>query len=401
MWRSSLAGSHQLAGPMRNMNRLLKALVFTVAASCAVHTAKAQVSVNFGTAKLNSISSPFIKPRQLFNGAQKDQDKPLVNIDWGLTFGSDVKKNGHNVDDAGIVQVSDELLLPSELASDADSEVVVLDEAICGDDECDEKENKRRGFWQMSNAPYSVYRSEQENLTWLPGSGDDFGMVDWESDPYLTHDEDRGFSLATNVHWLSGPSIVPLESRVFDFALGYQSRGQFSPSFSYDLSTSVGVYSDFEASAREGVRFPSHAVGMFHCTHGVDFVFGVDYLDRDDISVLPVIGLSLRQLAIDGLRLDLVFPRPRIDYTFNDKHRMYVAGKLGGGSWDVALQGIGHTVATYRDYRVVLGFESTDEDGSLSALEFGYVFDRTLELRGRADDSTFTDAFMINLVTRR
>lgn len=386
---------------MRSINCLRMVAAVAVVALCSIRRADAQAAFHVGGVKLKPISFPFMEPGELFNGAQKNQTEPLAEFDWDSTFESDVEEISQQADDAGVVQISDELLVPPAITPEVSGEAVIMDAPSSADDDCSEEEEcKRRSFWQMADRPYSTYRTQQENLTWLPGSGDDFGIVNWSSDPYLAHDEDGGFSFASNIHWLSGPTSVPLQSRVFDFAWAYQTRGNLSPSFSYDLSASVGVYSDFEASAREGVRFPAHAVGMFHLSNDVDFVFGIDYLDRDDISLLPVVGLSLHGLALDGLRLDLVFPRPRVEYTFSDEHRMYVGGELGGGSWDVELQGVAQTVATYRDYRVVVGFESADEDGSLSAWEFGYVFDRALEFRGLNRDTGFGDAFMINIVTR-
>ncbi len=110
---------------------------------------------------------------------------------------------------------------------------------------------------------------------------------------------------------LGGPISVPIPPRLYDFVLGYQRKGSLSSEFSYDIATSVGVYSDFEGSAREGVRFPSHAVGMLHLDHSRDFVFGVDYLDRDDIAILPVIGMSFHEFSIPELRLDLIFRVPK------------------------------------------------------------------------------------------
>ncbi len=80
-----------------------------------------------------------------------------------------------------------------------------------------------------------------------------------------------------NLHLLSGPQTVHLPPRLYDFEFGYQMRKTINSTFSYDLSTMVGIYSDFEDSARDGVRFPSHAVGMFHPDPRIDWVFGIDY----------------------------------------------------------------------------------------------------------------------------
>ncbi len=262
-------------------------------------------------------------------------------------------------------------------------------------------DGKRLRFSRLMQEPYSVYRSEQSALAWLPGHGEHFGWLDWLSDPYLRRGNRHGLTGAINVHWLDGPISSPLPARLYDFMLGYQVRNRISDQFSYDLFTSVGAFSDFESSARKGIRFPSHAVGMFHVNHSTDFVFGVDYLDRDDVEVLPVIGVSLRDVYLRGLRMDLVFPRPRIDYMLSETHRMYLAGVMNGGTWQIEFPDRSNPVMTYRDFRLLLGIESTDKDGSLSAWEFGYVFGRSLEFRDQPGDTHFDDAFVIQWVSRR
>jgi hypothetical protein len=260
---------------------------------------------------------------------------------------------------------------------------------------------ERLRFSRLMHEPYSVYRTYQSTLAWLPGDGEHFGWLDWQTEPYLDRGNKHGLTGAINVHWLDGPVSSPLPSRVYDFSLGYQVRNKVSDQFSYDLYTSVGAFADFETSAREGVRFPSHAVGMFHVNHSADFIFGVDYLGRDDIAVLPVIGVSLRDVFVRGLRMDLVFPRPRIDYLLNDQYRLYLAGQMNGGTWQIEFPDRTGHIMTYRDYRLLFGVESTDKDGSLSAWEFGYVFGRNLEFRDQPGHTQFDDAFVIQWVSRR
>ncbi|MBL8817472.1 MAG: hypothetical protein JNL58_15710 [Planctomyces sp.] len=246
--------------------------------------------------------------------------------------------------------------------------------------------------------PYRNYRSTVSGWTWLPGSGQEFGWLSWQGSPYLKRGSIGGITTAFNFHMLGGPISVPIPPRLFDFVLGYQHRGEISDELSFDLATSVGVFSDFEGSARDGVRFPSHAVGMLHLDHSRDVIFGVDYLDRDDIAILPVIGMSFHDFSISELRLDLVFPRPRIDYLLSESSRVYLAGYLDGGTWDIEMPDGAGNVMTYRDYRLVLGFETDDGSGSSSIWEFGYVFDRELELRSSYPDTQLKDAFMLRIV---
>jgi hypothetical protein len=272
----------------------------------------------------------------------------------------------------------------------------VIEDAIA---EAFEESSRLDVFFEQSKA-YKAYRSHQTGFQWLAGSNDDFGWFSWQSDPYLNRASESGLSLTFNLHGLSGPIAPNVSPRLYDAVANYQVRKSFSDSFSYDLAASVGVFSDFEGSARKGVRFPAHAVGMIHLNHRVDLVFGADYLDREDIHILPVAGVSIREFLAPNVRLDLVFPRPRIDFAMDNQHRIYIAGLLGGGTWDYEATADTRELLTYRDYRIVLGFEFADNDSHLSSIEFGYAFDRQLEFANAGTTFTSPDAFMLQWVTR-
>lgn len=247
---------------------------------------------------------------------------------------------------------------------------------------------------------YMAYRSEEDAFTLLPGDGDQFGWISFESSNYLKSREKSGFTNNMNFHLLSGPKAVALPPRLYDFELGYQNRNSLSSSFSYDCAATVGVYSDFEDSARDGVRFPAHAVGIFHAGPRSDLVFGIDYLDRDDIKILPVAGIVWRDPNVSNLTYRMVFPRPRIDWTLSEETRLYWAGTLGGGTWDIEFPNEANDVLTYRDYRLVAGIERADEDGKLSGWEMGWVFSRKIEFRHLPQEFGLDDAFIIRWVTR-
>ncbi len=253
----------------------------------------------------------------------------------------------------------------------------------------------------FSQEPYLNYRSAEQSLSYLPGDNNQFGWLSFGSSPYVERGTKSAITTAFNMHLLSGPSVVPLPPRLYDFSLGYQKRGRIQDFMSYDLASSIGVFSDFEDSARDGVRFPSHAVGMLHFKPELDVVFGVDYLSRDDIKMLPVAGISWRPQTMPDLRFDLIFPRPRIDYSIDNQSKIYLAGRLGGGTWDIEFPNNDNDVMTYRDLQLLLGFERRKSDGNLSSLEIGYVFDRRLEFRTLTQTTEFDNAFVLRFVTRK
>lgn len=128
---------------------------------------------------------------------------------------------------------------------------------------------------------------------------------------------------------------------------------------------------------------------VFVCGEAAWGQLGVEVLDRDDISVLPVGGFVLR--PNDRFIFELVFPRPRIQARITPSHTAYVAGELGGGTWAVE-RGDGDDNATYRDLRLFVGLMDFSGD---SALELGWAFDRSLEFRSGDGNSTFEDAVIL------
>ncbi len=282
---------------------------------------------------------------------------------------------------------------PSVVVSNEDQHIKVL--------EPDDVISPALDLYELSIARYTSYRSNENAITYMPGDGDQFGWLSFESPNYLDRGRRNGVTANINIHLLSGPLAVHLPPRLYDFELGYQARNSLSDLFSYEWSAMVGVYSDFEDSARDGVRFPAHAVGMFHPGPRADWVFGVDYLGRDDIKVLPVAGWVWHDPQRPELRYEMVFPRPRIDLTLSAQSRIYCRGLLGGGTWDIEFPDDSNDVMTYRDYKLAFGIERADSGGALSSWELGWVFSRKLEFRNRPDELGFGDAFVLRYVTRK
>jgi hypothetical protein len=241
------------------------------------------------------------------------------------------------------------------------------------------------------------YRWSTSSLDWIPGGGDQFGMFSIVWDHYVKSGINNGLGIGMGFNFLSGPDQTDMPPRVYDFSIAYQIRQRLGP-LAFDVAASVLAASDFEGSARKGILFPGHAVGFLSVRPAVDVVFGVDYLDRSDIKLLPVAGLIWTPKP--EMRFELVFPRPRAVFQLTDHHRLYLAGELGGGTWAIEREAVGNDLATYRDLRVCIGVEYVGKDGQRSAIEIGYLFDRRLEYSSGIGDMRLDDAVMLRLVTR-
>jgi hypothetical protein len=236
------------------------------------------------------------------------------------------------------------------------------------------------------------YRYSTSVTQWIVGDGDQFGMVSLGSDHYQSLGLHRGLSLGAKVHFLAGPATTDMPPRVFDLSAGFQRR-HWQGEFGYDIALSVMASTDFEGSVRRGIRFPGHAVGFLRVTPAWDIVLGIDYLDRGDVQLLPVAGLIV--MPHRDVRLELVFPRPRIVLQLTEKQRLSIGGELGGSTWAIERDTLVNDLATYRDLRLSVGLEDADDDGEWSAFEVAYLFDRRLEYTSRAGDYRPRDAVMI------
>jgi hypothetical protein len=234
--------------------------------------------------------------------------------------------------------------------------------------------------------------------TWLPGDGDRFGWFSLESLAVL-QSESSGLVAGWGFHFLDGPLTVEMPPRLFDFTIGYQRREWIRPDFGWDFVFRVGAFSDFEGSARKGVRFPGHLVALFRDGETTTWALGVDYLDRDDVSLLPVLGVVWT--PNEAFRVDALFPRPRAAVRIMDTPSwIYLGGELGGGTWAIEREESWDDNVTYSDLRLVLGVETLDEKGRRSGLELGYVFDRRLSYRSTLGDYSPDDGLMIRLTSR-
>jgi hypothetical protein len=243
--------------------------------------------------------------------------------------------------------------------------------------------------------------------TWLAsGTARGFGVAEMELKTVL------GFPVPSRrsplvvtpgfaVYYLDEPAGADLPARVYEAAVQFRWWKRFTPRFGIDFAVTPGVFSDFQQSTDEAVRTPGHVAARFEWTPRLDCVLGAAYLDREDVDVLPIGGLVWT--PYDDLKLELVFPEPRIArrvywrgaYTEEVQDWAYLAGEFGGGTWAIRRATGADDVLTYRDFRLLLGLKRKSLAGLDSRLEIGYVFGRTLEFTGPTPDIEPDDTVLI------
>jgi len=191
---------------------------------------------------------------------------------------------------------------------------------------------------------------------------------------------------------------LDLPDELYDATVEIRRLRPIGNRWTLDLAATPGVYGNTDSSESE-VRLQGRVIGIYQLRPSTKAVLGVVYLDRDDISLLPVAGLIWT--PTDYLKLDLLFPKPRIAirgyYDCYSAWWLYMGGELGGGSWGVTRNTGAADVATLRDYRLLVGMERKAAFVSFG-IEGGIAFSRELEYASGNGNVSLSDAGFVRAV---
>jgi len=187
-----------------------------------------------------------------------------------------------------------------------------------------------------------------------------------------------------------GPQTTPtmladLPPNTYDVFVDTAWNPRFTPLFGAELGIRVGVFTNWDVFVTDSWRLMGRAIGTLQLTPTWQGKLGVIYLDRNQVKILPAVGLTWTPSA--DARYDIFFPAPKASKRFWNTGRHawwgYVAGEYGGGAWTFRRSTIGFNGISqfdYNDIRVVLGteFVPLSARGLAGNFEVGYVFYRQL-----------------------
>lgn len=249
---------------------------------------------------------------------------------------------------------------------------------------------------------------------WMPGdSSEELGIHHWElsatlSFPFLWNSQypllvTPGFGM-----WFwSGPdSPQDMPNRTYDAYVEAGWNPQVTQWFGGELAFRIGVYSDFKKVTSDGVRFQGKGMAVLTLNQAFQCKFGVWYLDRNRVKVLPAGGIIWTPNS--DFRLEILFPNPKLAHRLTTwgttEWWWYVRGEYGGGAWELTRDPVsvgGRTGVVdevdYNDLQAALGVEFKALSGLTGYLEVGVAFDRELFYRSRNPDSFFqpNSAFLL------
>jgi hypothetical protein len=216
--------------------------------------------------------------------------------------------------------------------------------------------------------------------------------VSWSRAPFLIT---PGFGIHT---WERGTQTEELPAQTYDAYIDGAWNPQPTPFFGAELGVRVGVYSDFDTFTDHSIRIMGRALGVLNFSQfgpqTTQIKFGVIYLDRDEIKLLPAGGVFWN--PDPDTRWEIYFPRPKYEHRFATTGTYqwwwYAVGEYGGGSWTFRRDIPGapgmpvnrvEDSFDYNDIRVSLGIEWVPESsvGLRGYIEAGFATDREIVYR--------------------
>jgi hypothetical protein len=204
---------------------------------------------------------------------------------------------------------------------------------------------------------------------------------------------------------LSAPDVFDLPADLYDYSLGFSWIRPLRDRWTVRLMFSTVLATDGKNMSNEAWRFRGGLFAICRPNQNWTWILGALALGRNDIPVVPALGAIWQPNP--GLRLDLTLPRPKIAILLVDngprQQWAYVGSGFSGGTWAYERAGGIDDEITYRDWRILLGWESTPTletgmpftRGRKLGAEIGYVFARDFEFGSASPDISLEDTVML------
>lgn len=251
------------------------------------------------------------------------------------------------------------------------------------------------------------------NSTWIPGSG--FGLshhqlrMNVPTYPFFGPPPPMvniGFAF-TN---LAPARSFSLPDELFEYSVGASWIRPINDRWMIRAMAGVALATDHQNTSHSAWQFRGGMFAVFEPNEQWQWVVGAIAIGREDLPVLPAVGVIWRPKP--ELKIDLTMPKPRVSMLLSESESRqqwgYVGMGIGGGTW--GYQRVNQTAdqLTYGDWRVVAGWESVPRPvtgerftvGSQLNVEVGYVFSRDLEFDAGLRNISLPDALMLGINTR-
>jgi hypothetical protein len=186
------------------------------------------------------------------------------------------------------------------------------------------------------------------------------------------------------LHLWDGPAALPgLPSRAYTGYIDCAWNPRFTPQFGAELNFTPRIGTDFNTITSQSVRAAGKGAAILWFSDAFAVKFGVDYINRADIKMLPILGVIWK--PDPKTHFDISIPSPRLSKYLSTVGTSdiwwYLGAEYGGGTWTLQYPGGIKSLTDINDIRVFGGFEWNFMRGVRdvkSFIELGYVWDREI-----------------------
>ena len=204
---------------------------------------------------------------------------------------------------------------------------------------------------------------------------------------------------------LNTPAGFDLPGDLYDYALGLSWMRKYNDEWLFRFMFSTAIATDGENTTSDAWQFRGGGFAMYRRNDQLTWIFGALALGRNDIPVVPAAGAVWQPHP--AVRFDLTLPRPRVAILVRENELRqqwgYFGGGFSGGTWAYQRASGANDQLTFRDWRIVLGWESTPRikpgmpfaRGQKMNVEVGYVFAREFEFTSGVADVKLREAILL------
>ena len=209
---------------------------------------------------------------------------------------------------------------------------------------------------------------------------------------------------------LAGAGELSLPEDVFEYTIGVSWIRKLNERWTIRSMLGVGFATDHLNTSSDAWQFRGGVFGIYKRNECLSWTFGALATGRDDLPVIPAIGAVWMQTQ--NIRYDFAFPNPRVNFLIWDdgvrQQWAYMGCGINGTTWAYERVATLDDRLTYKDWRIVFGWESRPSGnsnlpfaiGKSIQAEIGYVFSREFEFEEETRVEPLNDSFMIRTSTR-
>jgi len=247
---------------------------------------------------------------------------------------------------------------------------------------------------------FSMLPPIEFSTDWLPNLGSDLGMTSLRVGTQVGApfgDGVVGVGPSLRVHYLDAGPDLDLPNELYDIGLQGVFVKKFNDRWMSQVMLGPVIRSDFEG-ASESVDIIGMGMLRWQAKPRLALMFGAVATGVEEFPVAPLLGLQYA--PSDSLVIELMVPQPKVSARFFQTHETeywgYLAGKFGGGRWQISRNSGQRDELRYNDFRLAIGLETRREQRGSSFLEISYVFGRDLKFESGLGDRSLDDTVSLS-----